>query len=601
MARDRKPAPKPTALTASAANFTAARIDYNKHARTARGWQERAWYFYDTIGEYRYACDWIGSMLAKALLFAARETPDGPEALHDHAAAQALSELFNGPEGQAEMLRQMGIHFTVAGECYLFGWSEGDQDKWMIAASTAVTQRQVQDDKYIWLVNNEAVGSETQEVLGIRLWKPHPQRPLEANSPSRAVLGILSEIESLSLHVQAQVVSRLAGSGIFFVPSEITLPAKPQSDTDETPAVAPNTATEFMQILQKAMMAAIHDRGDASAITPIVVTAPGDHIDKAKHVTFWSELDEHAIELRNEAIRRLSLGLDMPPEMLTGVAGDNHWNAWLADESGIKAHTEPLLKVLTSALSEGFLRPALRGLDGYDADGDPVSALSVRADTSQMRLRPNRSREALELYDRAELSGEALRRETGFGTDDALTGEAITAWYLRHVAKGQTTPELVAEALRALGLAFTPEPPPDVQHEARPDRSLDDHPDRNPPEVPAALLPTGLVEAANQIVLRALERAGNRIRNRTQVHAPGVSAMNTYMAVRVRAGDMDFLLDDAWTHVPDVAHRYGVEEGWLTAALDSYCRLRMKDQRRHDFEEFSSYLTNLLALARDPA
>lgn len=600
MARDRRAEPKPTALVASAANFTASNIDFAKHSRAGRSWQERAWYFYDTVGEYRYACDWVGSMLAKAILRVFRDTPEGPKEVEpEHPAAQALAELYGGPEGQAEMLRLMGIHFTVGGDNWLFGWVEGGKPKWLLAAATSVAHRPDGPDRTVWIVNAEQIGGEG-DVLAIRLWKPHPQRPLEANSPSRAVLAILGEIEALTLHVQAQVTSRLAGAGILWAPSEITLPAKPQTD-GETAPVAPNSATEFMAMLQEAMVRSIRDRGDASAVVPIVVTAPGDQIANVRHTTFWSELDEHAIELRNEAIRRLSLGLDMPPEMLTGVGADNHWNAWLADESGIKAHTEPLLRVITHSLTEGFLHPALENDVDYDAEVDPIEQYTIRADTSLMRLRPNRSREAIELYDRAELSGSALRRETGFGEDDGISGEGITAWFLRHVAKGQTTPEIVAEALRALGLAIVPAALPEVEHEARPTRSLDEHPDRNPPQNTATLLPQGLVEASNQIVLRALERAGNRIRNRTTVKVPGVTAMNTYMAVQVRAGEMDFLLDDAWTQVSDVARRYGVEEGWLTAALDSYCRLRMKDQRRHDFAEFGSYLESLMSLAREPS
>ena len=53
-------------------------------------------------------------------------------------------------------------------------------------------------------------------------------------------------------------------------------------------------------------------------------------------MTFWTQLDEHAIELRSEAIRRLGLGMDMPPEVLQGSADSNHWAAWQADEAAIK-------------------------------------------------------------------------------------------------------------------------------------------------------------------------------------------------------------------------------------------------------------------------
>lgn len=606
MARDRRPERNsgPTAFVASAERISdvADRLsgtgitDYLRHSRSAHGWQNEAWRFYDTIGEFRYACDWVGSMLAKATLYAAQESQDGPSLIRKGPVAQVVSELYGGPEGQAEMLRQIGIHFTVAGECYLLGWQEGDVEKWMIAAATAVSRRKVGDLRHRWYVNSVPVGPEGVAVMALRLWKPHPQRPLEANAPARAVLAILAEIEGLSQHVSTQVQSRLAGAGIFMLPSEMTLPAAPAAgNTDTTMSTPANSASAFMTLLQAAMASSFKDPTSASRHVPITITAPGAEIGNARHITFWTELDQHAIELRSEAIRRLALGLDMPPEMLTGVGADNHWNAWLADESGIKAHTEPLLRVVTAALSEGYLRPALEQDEAFLASNTvPLRLLSIRADTSQMRLRPNRSKEALELFDRAELSGAALRRETGFGPDDAMDERTAATWFTRKVAMGQTTPEIVEAALRVLGVDLGLVPQATREHEARPTRSLLEHPERNPPELEA-----GLIEASNQIVVRALERAGNRLRNRTQVKAPGVTAMNTYLYTEVKAGDLDFLLDDAWTHVPDVARRHGVSPDWLTSALDSYCRLRMKEQHKHDFKAFTEYLTGLLTLVKE--
>ena len=605
MARDRTPtistsSPMPTALVASAVRLSSGVTDYLKHSRSARTWQLEAWKFYDTIGEFRYACDWVGSMLSKAILHAAVEDPDGPKIVDSGLPAQYMAMLFGGPEGQTEMLRQMGIHFTVAGECYLFAWETEVGAKWMIGASTSVSVRKGKDldqqETLTWFVNGERVGPEDVEtdVLAIRMWKPHPQRPNEANSPARAVLSILAEIGMLSDHVFAQGLSRLAGAGILMMPSEMTLPpAPPGGSSDPTMSTPSNTASAFMALLQEAMATAIQNRSDASAVTPIVITAPGDQIGNARYLTFWTEFDQHAVELRTEAIGRLALGLDMPPEILTGVSGGNHWNAWLADESAIKAHTEPLLRVITSALTQGYLRPALLPTDTdlTEVTSLDVNRIIVRADTSQMRLRPNRSKEAIELYDRAELSGAALRRENGFSVDDALDQGGTREWFIRKVAAGQTTPEIVAEALRLIGLDFTAVAEPTREHEERPTRSLLEHPERNPPE-----MESGLIEAANQIVVRALERAGNRIRNRTQVKIPGVTALNTYLYVDVRPPDMDFLLSDAWVHVPDVANRHGLSPDWLTASLNAYCRLAMQDKRKHDYAMFHDYLTGVAVL-----
>ena len=53
-----------------------------------------------------------------------------------------------------------------------------------------------------------------------------------------------------------------------------------------------------------------------------MVTAPDDAIDKPRLLTFWSELDAATMELRNEAIRRFALGMDLPPEQVLGMSGN---------------------------------------------------------------------------------------------------------------------------------------------------------------------------------------------------------------------------------------------------------------------------------------
>ena len=235
---------------------------------------------------------------------------------------------------------------------------------------------------------------------------------------------MLSEIARLTDHVAAQVDSRLAGAGILLMPSEMTFPTPPEVE-GETPRTA-NTAEDLMTLIQEVMATSIEDRGDASALVPIVITAPEAAIASVKHLTFWTELDAQAIELRKEAIRRLALGMDIPPDTLLGFDRGNHWASWQADESAIKTHAEPLLKLVSHAITVGYLRPMLMEEEGLSAE--EAAQFTLIADTSEMRLRPNRSKEALELYDRGELSGAALIRETGFDPADMMKDDERVTW-----------------------------------------------------------------------------------------------------------------------------------------------------------------------------
>jgi hypothetical protein len=604
MARTRREeTPLANSLVASAARIgKSGQKSYHRIAETI-GWQNEAWRMYHIIGEFRYSCDFVGAMLSKAVLFASVKKGGKRKQVKTGPAVEIMEGLFVDDDGRAEMLRQIGIHMTVAGELYVVSYANPDEfgddgDVWEIA--TPAQLNKVDGGK--WRVNNKVLDVDPDDVLVIRIWRPDPEKPWQAISPAQAVLPILGEIYGLTQHVAAQIDSRLAGAGILLVPSEMTFPAPPPIEGQEQRVA--NDAEDLMRVLAEAMQTSIQNREDASALVPIVIKAPAEAIAAIKHLTFWTQLDEHAIELRNEAIRRLALGLDIPPEVLQGLSESNHWSAWAADESTIKAHAEPLLKLVTTALASGYLRPLLSD----DITGD-VRSFAIMADTSEMRLRPNRSKEALELYDRGELNGASLRRETGFDEEDAQTDQDRILFYLRKVASGSTTPELVEAALRELGVSLeVPEeaPAPAEGTEGRPAPTLKDHPvngipdpeiserrrdarDRGtvPSSQPENRQAAALIAATEQVVVRALERAGNKLKNKMQVK-PTCAAVDIYKFVK--SEDTAFLLDDAWTHVAAIAERHNIPAQWLEGVLENYCTQLLKDRTPHTFNTFSIYM-----------
>lgn len=518
--------PKPTAMIASAARLGKGYKTFSNMKRGASdAWQRDAWHAYHTIGEFRFSCDWVGSMLSRAVLAVTKKDANGhPEPQIEGDAFEYLDALFGDDDGRAEMLRMIGIHLTVAGECFIVGYDnpedDSDDDVWKIVASTEFKQI---GETGPWTINGNPIPVEHDQVFVTRIWRPDPVDENLAVAPARAVLPILGEIARLTDHVAAQVDSRLAGAGILLMPSEMTFPAPPEASDPEAKKVSVSDADDLMKVLQDTMETAIEDRGDASARVPIVITAPADAIGAVEHMTFWTDLDEHAIELRSEAIRRLGLGMDMPPEVLTGSADSNQWSAWQADESSIKAHTEPLLKVITTALAKGYLRPMLRSTEGFV---DEVMDYSISADTAELRLRPNRSKEALELYNMGVLSEAALRRETGFDENDKMDDEEQVMWFTRKIASGSTTPELVGAALKRLGVELEVAPVGDGEtQEAPSDPTLKDHPVRDIPDREISerrkeirddpnQSTAPLVAAAEQVVIRAMERAGNKLKSK---------------------------------------------------------------------------------------
>jgi hypothetical protein len=148
-----------------------------------------------------------------------------------------------------------------------------------------------------------------------------------------------------------------------------------------------------------------------------------------------------ARSLRDEAIRRLALGLDAPPELLLGTGGMNHWGAWLVMEDVVTTHLEPPLALICDALTTQYLWPVLidQGLTQAQAH-----EYVIWYDVSDLVVRPNRASDAMALHSKGVISSDALLNATGFDESDApdLSKQPLDVTMALELA--QTHPALVA-------------------------------------------------------------------------------------------------------------------------------------------------------------
>lgn len=601
MAGRKKPAsvpPIPTnSLVASAVRYSGA------SARIYRGsqpWQSEAYRFYGIIGEARYAANYYGHSLSRAVLYAEDITDGKPTKLEPNSKASIyLDELFNGREGQEAMLKALGVHMTVAGEAYLIGRQISEQEvadlppgadvKSEVWEIVSVMEVKVTGTK--WTLNYEDGKPDielTKDDVVIRIWNPKPGKRMEADSPFRSMLGVLGEIELLTKHIFAQGTSRLTGAGIFFMPDDMTFPAPPEQDGK--PVEVSTSADGLMMVLGEAMLEPITDPDSPAAVIPICITGPADSIDKAKLLHFWSELDEKALEMRNDAIARFARGMDLPAEKVLGISsnsgsgggtsnGVSHWGAWQIDEDTIKLHIEPMLALICNALTISYIRPLTGGNE------------RLRFDTSTLRLRPDRSKEALDLWDRGIITTKALLREVGFEDIDRLdwNSDEFKTRLLMKTAGGSSTPEQVQEALKALGVDLGPLlNPTATPREARPDPTTQDLPQRELPEAANARV---LLAACEPLVYRALERAGNRLRTASKT-APACPSFSTHEFIKTK--DADYIMADAWSCADQtLAGLTNVED--TVSVLDAYCRTLLEEQVPHTRERLQHWLSLTVA------
>ena len=213
------------------------------------------------------------------------------------------------------------------------------------------------------------------------------------------------------------------------------------------------------------MIVPVQDREVAGSVVPFMATVPTELVDKIKLVSFATPLDEHAPPLREEAIRRVGLGMDSDPSVLLGQASSNHWSAFAVDDNEVKFGVVPVVSTICHALSVGLVQPILRDAGVADAD-----LYQVWYDETSLQVRPDRSKDAQGLYDKGVLSKEVLRRENGFSEDDKPTEIEVKDKLLRELLTSR--PDWADKILTEMGIiikgvndpaTLTPAAPPPVE------------------------------------------------------------------------------------------------------------------------------------------
>jgi hypothetical protein len=412
----------------TAAGFKIKQKDADVIRRLLQPWQTRSYTYYDLLGEIKYAAQFYARALAMLRLYPAEKDDDGDWVETDDPQAIAQLERIQDPGGGTSgLLSSYGRLMFLAGEAYLLVTRDRDTDmeQWEMLSSDELrptgsgymrykapsliveTYKEASDDDFEPLDEDTAVA--------YRLWKRHPRYSYWADATMQGVLDICEELILLTQAVRARARSRLAGSGILFIPEEMS-PPPPEPIGDEDPLEDP-----FISDLEEAMMSPITDEGSSAAIVPHVLRVAGDYIEKVKHLQIIDPTQFYPeTGLREECIKRLALGLDMPAEILTGMGDINHWGVWGVDEHAWKAHLQPIAMQLVDDLTASFYRPSLA------ADGvtDP-ERFAIRYDATQVINHPDRGKDAKDLYDRRAIGKRALREATGFDEEDEPTGEEL--------------------------------------------------------------------------------------------------------------------------------------------------------------------------------
>jgi hypothetical protein len=495
----------PRSMTAAAAQVKVndrAEFEQFKSRRSASSsaWQSEAWEYYDAIGEIKYAFNLVASVISRIRIYAATvdDPSQAPISVHEastieanlaSAAERSLARLSSAYGGQAGLLRDAALNLSVSGECYLVQFpariGTGDPESWDVRSVDEV----LPDQKGNFAVagRREQLGGQgASQAIGMyplpksafvgRIWRSHPRFSDEADSSLRGLLDLCAELLLLNRTFRATARSRL-NAGAMYLPDGLSVAAQADPDypfDDEDGMGASFTAEEaedeFEEQLIDAMTTPIRDEESASAVVPLIIRGPAELGDAIKQFKFERSFDPALAERSDRVLERIMQGLDVPKDIVSGMANVKYSNALQIDESLYKAHIEPLMLLIVDALTVVYLRPSLLA-QGYPET--EVSRLTVWYDPSAVSTRNDRATDADAGFDRGAISYDTWRRAHGFSDQDAPTPNEVALRMLQE--RGVITPELteallgvvapeVMEAVRGASQATSAGPiPPEVE------------------------------------------------------------------------------------------------------------------------------------------
>ena len=433
----------------------------------SQDWQTLAWEMYDRVGELRYYVGWRASSCSRVRLIASSvdmetgkatgnisdKDPNGPR------VKEIVRGIANGPLGQSQLVKRIVESLSVVGEVWV-AILDTKEDKlpdgsprmmWQV-----VTREEVRTSGTgsidIELETGERHPFDPTSDSLFRIWNPRARRASEPDSPVRACLDPLHEIVRTTKTISNASKSRLIGNGVVFVPQEMSLPAT-QGPTSDKTGIAEQTAIQgtpavkqLQELLWQVATTAYDDDDSMAALIPMFAAVPGDQVKNVNHLKFDNSVTSIAIQVRNDAISRLAMGLDVSPERLLGLGSNtNHWTAWQISDEDVALHVAPVMEMICQALTERVVNQVLikEGLD--------PSAYTLWYDASGLVADPDKSNAANAAWMSGAICGQAYLELLGLPSGAGYDFDTMEGW--QQWARDQVSrqPALVQTFLPLLG------------------------------------------------------------------------------------------------------------------------------------------------------
>lgn len=540
---------------------------------SALPWQKEAWDWRGALGEVWFAGTWFGNALSQVGWTVATGEERHPvrdekgslrEGLDPRAvevAEDAMARLTGEVGGQGEWARQVGELLTVPAEAWLIGYhvdakgkpverthADALRERWEAVSPTELERKEVLEDgerRIRLAVQRSVMGDRKVELpkdaVAVRMWRADPRYPDDPTGPMQALLGTCELLHIFHQAMKGSALNRLhAGILAFSSKAVQDMTSKKVLDPDGNP-VPGAPENELLNKLVQGMTTPRTKPDSASWMVPTVLTLDteaGDvpaSVDSLVKWMFPEFADDAAVISRIELeVKRLATGLDVPPEVLLGIGGLNHWSAWLVSEDAFRQHVQPMCTLVADCLTVGYLWPAMVAAN---VAAEQYLRIRVGFDAGRLIVHPDRSKDAEALFDRGGLSWAGLRKAKRFDEDDAPSDEELERRYeLGFTARPKGTAPAGAETTDP-GPAQSPSPAARLEVvRAAPRRAGVANLGRRLAALEVNHMRDTLL-LADGAVNEALRLAGTRLKSRAQksarykVHVNGVDARRVAAAL----------------------------------------------------------------------
>lgn len=429
----------PRVLISSAARYETTRTASTR--RAALPWQTRALDYYENLGELRYASQFYARMLGRVRIFPATVNRSGDiQPITDGLPVDLLDRIQDPGGGRSQIQSNYGRLMFITGEGVLFGSQlQTDNERWRF-----LWVDEIKKDDRGRTFRVDIQGQEVEEGVSYRMWRPSPRSSDVADSPIRSVSDICEELIILGKAVQSTAVSRLL-NGLLLMPQEIS-PGAAEPIGDEDPENNP-----FISLLIDHFTGQIENPGSAEARVPPLLEGPYEYLDGIRKVDLHDpQTDYLEKDLRTEAINRLAIGLDFPPEVLKGMTDANHWTAKQVVHDMWRSHGAPVAEQFCDDLSEAYLRPALE-----DAGYSEWTRVVIAYDDADVVVAPDRSQDADAAMEHMGINPKGYRELKGIPESMAPSGDDLQL----QIAIAMKDPGLLPDKYLPEGYQRQPKPP----------------------------------------------------------------------------------------------------------------------------------------------